>query len=83
MSPRFPILFLQGMTDSVKIMEPEKCEEWQWVTLDDVCGFYEAYDSAEKEGTIDAFQGRRLFIPILNLFRQRGDLLESLVSGLW
>ncbi|KAL5356977.1 NUDIX hydrolase domain-like protein [Aspergillus floccosus] len=72
---------VDGKQEAV-ITEPEKCEEWQWVTLDDVRGFYEAYDSAEKEGSIDSFQGRRLFIPILNLFRQRGDLLESLVSGL-
>ncbi|KAL4893987.1 NUDIX hydrolase domain-like protein [Aspergillus ambiguus] len=60
-----------------RIMEPEKCDKWEWVTLDELRGFYEAYNSAEKEGTLNSFEGRRLFIPILNLFRQRGDQLGS------
>jgi hypothetical protein len=50
------------------LLEPEKCEAWEWVTWDDVRSFFEA--EAQAAGNED-YEGRRLFSPIANLFKQR------------
>ncbi|PYI12554.1 hypothetical protein BO78DRAFT_392396 [Aspergillus sclerotiicarbonarius CBS 121057] len=53
-----------------RIMEPEKCSTWEWVSWDDVRLFYEEQTAAEKAESGDGVSTRRLFTPILNLFRQ-------------
>lgn len=52
-------------------MEPDKCASWEWVRWDEVETFYDEQNNAEKAGRGEAFEGRRLFLPISNLFRQR------------
>ncbi|KAF9889229.1 subunit of tubulin prefoldin [Aspergillus nanangensis] len=51
------------LTDEPKqpqIMEPEKCAEWQWVSLEEVRSDVEAHLAAEQAGTLDDFEGRRM-----------------------
>ncbi|PYH92200.1 hypothetical protein BO71DRAFT_400773 [Aspergillus ellipticus CBS 707.79] len=64
-----------------RIMEPEKCSAWEWVTWEQIRSFFKEQSAAEESGTIDDadYTGRRLFIPILNLFRQR-ETFDPLVS---
>lgn len=59
----FPVLQGHWLTKS-QIMEPEKCEAWEWVSWDELLQF-------GKAGT--KFEGRDLFLPISNLFEQRPD----------
>ncbi|KAL3476030.1 NUDIX hydrolase domain-like protein [Aspergillus californicus] len=51
-----------------EIKEPEKCEEWQWVTWDDIIADWARL--IDQEGDQKP-QERRLFMPLLSLFEQR------------
>ncbi|KAE8146617.1 NUDIX hydrolase domain-like protein [Aspergillus avenaceus] len=47
-----------------KLLEPHKCEQWKWVTWEEIG----SYDRGVAEG--EASNGR-LFMPLVNLFKQR------------
>ncbi|KAJ5899774.1 NUDIX hydrolase [Penicillium taxi] len=51
-----------------KIMEPEKCTAWEWITWDELRAEGEAQMSSSNH------KGRVLFEPLINLFQQRPDL---------
>jgi 8-oxo-dGTP diphosphatase len=58
----------------VKVLEPEKCAQWEWVTWERIQSYFDAQIEASRNetgGGMPNFDGPRLFIPILNLFRQR------------
>ncbi|GFG26032.1 nudix hydrolase 1 [Aspergillus udagawae] len=52
-----------------QILEPEKCDEWRWISWEDVRSWFDKQVQAEGMETSD--DQPRLFIPLLNLFRQR------------
>ncbi|KAA8652045.1 hypothetical protein EYZ11_004169 [Aspergillus tanneri] len=54
-----------------KVIEPEKCAEWQWQSWEEIGEFAAAQKVAEVEGSMDSFEGKRLFMPLLDLFEQR------------
>ncbi|KAJ5272768.1 hypothetical protein N7478_007893 [Penicillium angulare] len=66
-------IFLKGVvSDPVaqpQILEPEKCEAWQWTSWDEL----EANADAQIQGGLD-FKGPVLFSPIVALFQQRPDV---------
>ncbi|KAF9884084.1 Nudix hydrolase 15, mitochondrial [Aspergillus nanangensis] len=72
---------LADQSQQPQIMEPDKCAKWEWASLDKVRSDVKAHLAAEEDGTLNDFQGRRMFIPVLNLFTQRGDLLPSLLPS--
>ncbi|CAG8045250.1 unnamed protein product [Penicillium salamii] len=47
-----------------KLLEPEKCEKWEWVSWDELKMFGQAGSE---------FEGRELFLPVTSLFEQRPD----------
>lgn len=49
-----------------KTLEPEKCEGWEWISWDELRAYGEM-----KTG--DAVEGRKLFMPLLDLFAQRPE----------
>lgn len=55
-------------------MEPEKCAGWEWVTFEDIKGYYEAQIAAKRDGKMAEYTGRRLFAPFLDLFEQNPRL---------
>ncbi|KAF7174153.1 hypothetical protein CNMCM5623_006657 [Aspergillus felis] len=52
-----------------QILEPEKCDEWRWISWGDVRSWFEK--QVQTEGVETSDDQPRLFIPLLNLFRQR------------
>ncbi|KAJ0419149.1 7,8-dihydro-8-oxoguanine triphosphatase NUDT15 [Aspergillus carlsbadensis] len=49
-----------------QVKEPDKCEEWQWVTWDDIVS--EQAKGVDEEAEL---QRRRLFMPLVSLLEQR------------
>lgn len=47
-----------------QLLEPEKCEKWEWVSWDELKTFGQAGSE---------FEGRELFLPVTSLFEQRPD----------
>ncbi|EIT74668.1 putative mutt/nudix hydrolase [Aspergillus flavus] len=73
---------LVGGTGDPQLNEPKKCFKWKWFTWEEVEDLYKAQDAAEKaakEATekgdeIPEYKGPKLFLPTVNLFRQRAKL---------
>ncbi|KAL2801959.1 NUDIX hydrolase domain-like protein [Aspergillus granulosus] len=54
-----------------KILEPNKCAEWRWVSWEELQGGYAEFVEAQKEGR--ETEGKKLFIPLISLFEQRPE----------
>jgi 8-oxo-dGTP diphosphatase len=52
-------------------MEPHKCAVWQWVNWSEVSTWARGQADAEKASEV--WEGKYLFLPIVNLFRQFPD----------
>ena len=48
-----------------KVMEPEKCEGWEWFTWSEV-------------RRMEGFGGEEVFLPIVNFVRERPEVCEVL-----
>jgi 8-oxo-dGTP diphosphatase len=55
-------------------MEPDKCEGWEWSTWEEMKNYYELQVEGEKKGN---FQGRKLFSPWANMFKNLPDFRPS------
>lgn len=53
----------------LQTMEPEKCDEWRWISWEDVRLWFD--EQVQTEGMETSHDQPRLFIPLFNLFRQR------------
>ncbi|KAL4872815.1 hypothetical protein BDV12DRAFT_126639 [Aspergillus spectabilis] len=56
--------------DEPQILEPNKCKEWRWVGWEELRADWECQVEADKVG--GETQGKKLFLPLLSLFEQRG-----------
>lgn len=59
----------KGQPQQPQIMEPEKCDEWRWISWEDVRSWFNKQVQTEGMETRD--DQPKLFIPLFNLFRQR------------
>jgi 8-oxo-dGTP diphosphatase len=60
-------LFFAGRgnkTNRTQLLEPDKCEGWEWIRWEEV----KAFAAKEEAGASD---GRKFFLPILNLIEHR------------
>ncbi|KAL2808764.1 NUDIX hydrolase domain-like protein [Aspergillus granulosus] len=59
-----------------RILEPNKCAEWRWISWEELKGDHAKFVEAQKEGR--EAEGKKLFIPIISLFEQRQELKPRL-----
>ncbi|OAQ64120.1 NUDIX hydrolase domain-containing protein [Pochonia chlamydosporia 170] len=64
----FHVCVRQNDDDEAQLLEPDKCESWEWVTWNDLLEWTKAQQDPSREG--EALK-HKLFIPLLNLAKQR------------
>ena len=65
----FTVCVRENDGDIPEVLEPEKCEGWEWASWEEI----EAW--AKKCG--EAKDGRRLVLPCVNLVKQRPGVLPT------
>ncbi|CAL3969975.1 unnamed protein product [Diplocarpon coronariae] len=65
----FTVCTRSDNADVPRLLEPEKCEGWEWIS------WKEFLELVERDGEEGA---KRLFVPLLNLVRQRPGIVPLL-----
>ncbi|KAM3087944.1 hypothetical protein ACMFMG_002012 [Clarireedia jacksonii] len=58
--------------EEARVLEPEKCERWEWIGWEDIVNV------AEKGTDVEGKQGAGFFLPLVNLVKQRPEVGASL-----
>jgi 8-oxo-dGTP diphosphatase len=61
-------------SDLPEVLEPDKCEGWEWVSWEDMMKMVKKAHEARDGEILE----KKLFIPILNLVKQRPGLVPTL-----
>ncbi|KAK7430960.1 hypothetical protein QQZ08_002489 [Neonectria magnoliae] len=61
----FVLCEMEDKTAEPQVLEPEKCEGWHWKTWEDLKQIFHS----QSEG-----EGEKLFLPLVNLFKQTENL---------
>lgn len=68
----FTVCVRENESDEPRVLEPDKCEGWEWVSWDQL------REWVRIDGEV---LERKLFLPLLNLMRQRPGVVPTLRSG--
>ena len=70
----FVVCVRDDNSQNPKVLEPEKCEGWDWASWEELRGWVDVELATTGEQVIE----RRLFLPLLNLVRQRPGVIPGL-----
>ncbi|KAF2201477.1 nudix domain-containing protein [Delitschia confertaspora ATCC 74209] len=74
----FVVCKIKGDNAEPMVMEPEKCEKWEWVHWPEIWKWAQTQAEAERNGKRVEDLERKVFLPIVNLVRQYPELENSL-----
>ncbi|KJK73857.1 hypothetical protein H634G_10863 [Metarhizium anisopliae BRIP 53293] len=64
----FHVCVRENDDDEPQLLEPDKCESWEWITWNDLLGWIQT--SQNKSAENDDLK-HKIFIPLLNIAKQR------------
>jgi len=64
----------ENESDAPEILEPEKCMGWDWVCWEDLRSWVDIELASSREEVLE----RKIFLPLLNLVRQRPGVIPTL-----
>ncbi|KAK5133555.1 hypothetical protein LTR08_007594 [Meristemomyces frigidus] len=68
-----------GVTEpEARLMEPDKCEGWQWLTFDDMWKLQGTHSELTGHGSLLGNNTTDLFQPLVDLMDQRPKICQSL-----
>jgi len=70
----FVVCVRENEDDIPEILELEKCETWEWISWEDLRRWVDIELSAGENEVVE----RRIFLPLLNLARQRPGVIPGL-----
>lgn len=56
--------------DEPQVLEPDKCEEWEWASWEDLMTWVKLQSEAREDTVLE----KKLFLPLLNLVLQRPEV---------
>jgi 8-oxo-dGTP diphosphatase len=70
----FMVCVRENDSDLPQVLEPDKCEGWEWASWEDLMMWVKDAFEARDGEVLD----KKLFIPLLNLVKQRPGLVPTL-----
>jgi len=70
----FTVCVRENSSDVPEVLEPDKCEAWEWVSWEDMKKWVKIDGEAHEGEVLE----KKLFLPCLNIVRQRPGVIPTL-----
>ena len=66
----FMVCVLEDESAEAKVLEPDKCEAWEWASWEELLGWVKRQEEAREGDVVE----KKLFMPFLSLMKQRAGV---------